>query len=223
MKIVIVTQWVKSPTRPKASHQVDSRTEVRSPKRRCAKQREGEGAGRVIELRKMYSCGQRISPGNRSESQQSAPIGRQQSCPRQGKRAGHHRSLRAGHVFTGVIRELGRASRLLGSNRRIEDDRPKQHPGARWPTRPADEPAPARAGRDTNEKRVNPRYRKGAKANRPGRTKAVVATHSTAGRGATPTRRRGEPRPKGPTIKLARTREGNAGHDVCAKERQERP
>jgi hypothetical protein len=36
-------------------------------------------------------------------------------------------------------------------------------------------------------------------------------------------RKRGEPRPKGPTIKAARQREGNAGHDVCDKERQERP
>jgi hypothetical protein len=59
-------------------------------------------------------------------------------------------------------------------------------------------------------------------ANRPGRTKAVVATHSTAGQGTAidPARKRGEPRPKGPTIKAARLREGNAGHDVCAKERQ---
>jgi hypothetical protein len=123
LKIVIVTQWVKSPTRPKASHQVDSRTEVRSPKRRCAKQREGEGAGRVIELRKMYSCGQWISPRKRTQSRQHALTGRQKSCWRQGERTGHHRSLRAGHVFTGVIRELGRASRLLGNNSRIAGDR----------------------------------------------------------------------------------------------------
>ena len=36
-----------------------------------------------------------------------------------------------------------------------------------------------------------------------------------------PAQTRGEPRPKGPTIKAARQREGNAGHDVCVKERQE--
>jgi hypothetical protein len=67
-------------------------------------------------------------------------------------------------VFTGVIRELGRASRLLGSKSRREGDRHKQHPGARGPTRPADEPTPARAGRDTKQERVNLRYRKGVKS-----------------------------------------------------------
>jgi hypothetical protein len=60
------------------------------------------------------------------------------------------------------------------------------------------------------------------KAHRPGRTEAVVATHSTVGQGRSPVRTRGEPRPKGPTIRLAGAREGNAGHDDCAKkERQE--
>jgi hypothetical protein len=175
----------------------------------------------VIELRKMYSGGQRISPGNRTQSRQHPVNGRQQSCLRYGQWAGNHRSLRAGHAFRGVTRELGRASRLLGSKSRSKGDRPNQHPGVCWWMRAAGEPTSAQAGRDTNEKRVNPRYRKGAKANRPGRTKAVVATHSTAGLEATPAWTRGEPRPKGPTIKLERTREGNAGHDVCARERQE--
>jgi hypothetical protein len=222
LKIVIVTQWVKSPTRPKSSHQVDSRTEVRSPKRRCAKQREGEGAGRVIELRKMYSCGQWISPRKRTQSRQHALTGRQKSCWRQGERTGHHRSLRAGHVFTGVIRELGRASRLLGNNSRIAGDRPNQHPGIPRPARPTDEPTSAQAGRDTKTSASTQGTGREPKANRPERTKAVVATHSTAGPGATSARTRGEPRPKGPTVKFARTREGNAGHDVCVKERQER-
>ena len=221
MKIVVVTQWVKSPTRPKPSQQVDSRTEVRSPKRRCAKQRKGEGAGRVIELRKMYSCGQRISSGNRTQSRRYAVNGRQQSCPRQGKRVGHHRSLRAGHVFTGVTRELGRASRLLGSKSRRKDDRHKQHPGVSWPTRPADEPTLAQTERNTNNHASTQGTGREPKANRPGWTKAVVATHSTAGQGATSARTRGEPRPKGPTITPKEAREGNAGHDVCAKERQE--
>ena len=150
LKIVVVTQWVKSPTRPKLSQQVDSRTEVRSPKRRCAKQREGEGAGRVIELRKMYNRGQRISPCKRTQSRRSASAGRQQSCSRQGKRTGYHRSLRAGHVFKGVTRELGRASRLLGSNSRREDDRQEQHPGDHWLTQPMVEPNLAQARRSTN-------------------------------------------------------------------------
>ena len=169
----------------------------------------------------MYSGGQRISLRKRTQSRRRACVGRQQSYPCQGERPGHHRGLRAGHVFKGVTRELGRASRLLGSKSRSEGDRHNQHPGVcRW-MRSAGEPTSAQAGKDTNEKRVNPRYRKGAKANQPGRTKAVVATHSTAGQGATSARTRGEPRPKGPTITPLETREGNAGHDVCAKERQE--
>jgi hypothetical protein len=85
-----------------------------------------------------------------------------------------------------------------------------------------DEPTPAQAGRDTKNASTQGTGRE-HKAHRPGRTEAVVATHSTAGQGATPVRRRGEPRPKGPTIKAARLREGNARHDVCAKERQEGP
>ena len=168
----------------------------------------------------MYNGGQRIRPGNWPQSRRYAEIGRQQSCPRQGKRAGHHRGLRAGHVDKWVIRELGRASRLLGSNRRMEGDRRNQHPGVWWPTWPADEPTPAQAGRDTNSASTQGTGRE-PKADRPGRTKAVVATHSTAGQGITLARTRGEPRPKGPTITLAGAREGNAGHDVCAKERQE--
>ena len=162
----------------------------------------------------------RISPGNRTQSRGYACFRRQQSCPREGKRAGHHRGLRAGHVNKWVIRELGRAYRLLGRNSRNRGDRLKQHPGVSWLTRPVDEPTPAQAGRDTKNASTQGTGRE-HKAHRPGRTKAVVATHSTAGQGAIPARRRGEPRPKGPTIKAARQREGNAGHDVCAKERQE--
>src|SRR5512133_3702373 len=168
----------------------------------------------------MYSGGQRISPGNRIQSRQDALPGRQQSCLHQGERAGHHRSLRAGHVFRGVIRELGRASRLLGSQSRREGDRLNQHPGVSWPTRPLVEPTPASAERNTKSALTQGTGRE-PKANRPGRTKAVVATHSTAGQGATSVWTRGEPRPKGPTITPLEAREGNAGHDVCAKERQE--
>ena len=168
----------------------------------------------------MYNGGQRTRPGNWPQSRRYADIGRQQSCPRQGEWAGHHRGLRAGHVFRGVIRELGRASRLLGSNRRSKGDRRNQHPGVCGSARPADEPTPGQAGRDTNSASTQGTGRE-PKADRPGRTKAVVATHSTAGQGIALARTRGEPRPKGPTIKAARQREGNAGHDVCAKERQE--
>jgi hypothetical protein len=117
-----------------------------------------------------------------------------------------------------VLRELGRASRLLGSNSRSKGDRLKQHPGVWWPTRPTDEPTLARAGRDTKNRASTQGTGREPKANRPGRTKAVVATHSTAGLGATSVRTRGEPRPKGPTITLAGAREGNAGHDHSAKD-----
>jgi hypothetical protein len=171
----------------------------------------------------MYNGGHRIRLGNQSESRRYAPIGRQQSCPRQGKRVGHHRSLRAGHVFTEVIRKLGRASRLLGSKRRSKGDRQNEHPGVYWPTRPVGEPTPARAGRDTKASASTQGTGTELNANRPGRTKAVVATHSTAGQGPAMARVRkpGEPRPKGPTITPIEAREGNAGYDVCAKERQE--
>jgi hypothetical protein len=165
----------------------------------------------------------RISPGNRTQSRLYGAIGRQQSCPRQGKWMGHHRGLRAGHVFRGVNRELGRASRLLGNNRRSKGDRRNQHPGVCWPTRPTDEPTPAQAGRDTKQSASTQGTGWERQANRPGRTKAVVATHSTAeqGRAISQARKRGEPRPKGPTITLTGAREGNAGHDVGAKERPE--
>ena len=163
----------------------------------------------------------RISPGNRTQSRGYACFRRQQSCPRQGERAGHHRGLRTGHVFKGVIRELGRASRLLGRNSRSKGDRRNQHPGVCWSTRPAGEPSSAQAGRDTKHSASTQGTGRELKAHRPGRTKAVVATHSTVGQGIALARTRGEPRPKGPTITLTRAREGNARYDVCAKERQE--
>jgi len=171
----------------------------------------------------MYSCGPEISPGNRTQSRLCGVTGRQQSCSRQGERGGHHRGLRTGHVLKGVIRELGRASRLLGAKSRTSGDRHKEHPGdCRW-TRTADEPNPAQAGRNTNDSASTQGTGREPKANQPGRTKAVVATHSTAGTGTARFLdwRRGEPRPKGPTIRAGRQREGEAGHDHCARERPE--
>ena len=171
----------------------------------------------------MYSGGQRIRLGNQTESRQDGLFGRQQSCARQGKRTGHHRGLRAGHAFRGVIRELGRTSRLLGNNRRNAGDRRKQHPGVCRGTRTVNEPTPARAGGNTKNSASTQGTGREPKANQPGRTKVVVATHSTAG--SAPDRgwnwRRGEPRPKGPTIKAARRREGEAGHDLWTRELQE--
>src|SRR6266542_4589465 len=137
---------------------------------------------------------------------------------------GHHRDLRSGHAFRGVIRELGRSSRLLGNNSRSRGDRLNQHPGVGRSTRTVNEPNVATAGRNTKPSASTQGTGREPKANQPGRTKVVVATHSTAGTGAARLRgrKRGELRPKGPTIQAARRREGEAGHDLCARERQER-
>jgi hypothetical protein len=171
----------------------------------------------------MYNGGQQISSRKRTQSRRYPQHGRPQSCRHQGEQAGHHRGLRTGHAIKGVIRELGRASRLLGTNRRSEGDRRKQHPGVYWPTRPVSEPTLAPAGRDTKLSASTQGTGREPKADRPGRTKVVVATHSTAGQGRaiSVAWTRGEPRPKGPTITLARAREGHAGHDIGAKERPE--
>jgi hypothetical protein len=226
LKHVNVTQWVRgrklsNPTRPEASHQVGSRTEVRPLRGGVRSRGKARTQAASLSSENGIVVDSRISPGNRTQSRRCACTGRQQSCPRQGKRAGHHRGLRAGHVDKRVIRELGRTSRLLGSKSRSEGDRRNQHPGVCWPTRPTDEPTLAQAGRDTNKSALTQGTGREPKAHRPGRTKVVVATHSTAGQGEALARKRGEPRPKGPTITLAGAREGNAGHDVCAKERQE--
>ena len=145
----------------------------------------------------------RISPGNRTQSRPCPVTGRRKSWRRQGESAGHHRGLRAGHGFNGVTRELGRASRLLGSHSRSRGDRLNQHPGVSGSMRTADEPTPAQVGRDTKHSASTQGTGRERIANRPGWTKAVVATHSTAGRCAARhiVRTRGEPRPKGPTIK----------------------
>ncbi len=169
----------------------------------------------------MYNRGQRIRPRERTESRHHQSCGRQLSRLRQGKQAGYHRGLRAGHVPKRVIRELGRASRLLGSNRRIKGDRLNQHPGVSWLMPPVGEPNLAQAGRDTKN-RASTRVPEGSdKRNRPGWMEAVVATHSTAEQGTTPARTRGEPRPKGTHDTTERSREGNAGHGVGARATQE--
>ncbi len=171
----------------------------------------------------MYSGGQKIGSGNRTESRRDPVSGRQQSCLRHGQRAGHHRGLRSGHAFRGVIRELGRTSRLLGSKHRSRGDRCNQHPGVRRWTRAASEPSLARARWDTKHSASTQGTGREPRANQPGQTKVVVATRSTAGTGAARarSRKRGELRPKGPTIQAERRREGEAGHDLWARERQE--
>ena len=225
MKHVNVTQWVRgrglsSPTRPTTSHQVGSRAEGRSRKRDVRSRGKARTQAASLNPEKCIMVDSRISPGNRTQSRRCARSGRQQSCSRQGKRMGHHRGLRAGHVDKGVIRELGRASRLLGTNRRSEGDRRNQHPGIRWTMRPMDEPNLVETRGNTNSASTQGTGRE-PKADRPGRTKAVVAAHSTARQGEALAWKRGELRPKGPTIKAARPREGKAGHDLWAREIQE--
>src|SRR3972149_5010329 len=90
----------------------------------------------------------------------------------------------------------------------------------------------ARRGRGTSQIRREPDGTRNIarqpkvppKANQPGQTKVVVATRSTAGPGATRRldRKRGELRPKGPTIQAERRRGGEAGHELWAGERKER-
>ena len=173
----------------------------------------------------MYSGGQRISPGNRTQSRQLQRL--EGSSPARAKASGmgHRRDLRSGHAFRGVIRELGRTSRLLGNNCRSRGDRRKQQPGVCRSTRTVNEPSLARARSVTKHSASTQGTGREPKANQPGRTKVVVATHSTAGTGAARlrSRKRGELRPKGPTIQAERRREGEAGHDLWARERQERP
>jgi len=222
LKLINITQWVRgrklsSPIRSKASHPVGSRTEGRSLRGGVRSRGEARTQAALLNSENCIVVDNRIGSGNRTESRPYPVTGRQQSCLRQGEWAGRHRGLRAGHGFRGVIRELGRASRLLGNNRRNKGDRRNQHPGVCWPTRPAIEPNPVQAGRDTKNASTQGTGRE-RNANRPGRTKAVVAMHSTAGRESAWTR--GEPRPKGPTIKAGRQREGHARYDVYAKERQ---
>src|SRR6266571_7257674 len=75
----------------------------------------------------------------RGESRRFASAGRQQSWVRYGECAGHHRGLRAGHVFTGGTRERGRATCLLDDIPGL-GDRVTKSPGAVWALRPANEP-----------------------------------------------------------------------------------
>jgi len=173
----------------------------------------------------MCSDGQRISPGNRTQSRQLQRLEGSRPARAKASGMGHHRDLRSGHVFRGVIRELGRTSRLLGRPRRSTGDRRNQHPGVRRWMRAGSEPSLARARWNTKHSASTQGTGREPKANQPGRTKVVVATHSTAGTGAVRarSRKRGELRPKGPTIQAERRREGEAGHDLWARERQERP
>src|SRR3970040_1759180 len=94
-------------------------------------------------------------------SRRFARAGRQQSWARYGKCAGHHRGLRAGHVFTGGTRELGRATWLLDAMPGL-GDRVTKGPGVLWALRPDHEPF----GETTNGEK-NARYRGTSDKRRP--------------------------------------------------------
>ena len=75
-----------------------------------------EEAGRVIEPRKMESRGQQdsLSGIEAKADGVQAPEGNHPVYDR-GECTGHHRGLRAGHVFRGVTRERGRTTCLRAS------------------------------------------------------------------------------------------------------------
>ena len=154
----------------------------------------------MIEPRNVYSRGQEdILQWDRRESRRFASAGRQQSWMHYGEYRGHHRGLRAGHVFRGGTRELGRATCLLDDNSRSGgpgDQRPWRGRGASiLATSPSGTPRTTEAGTVSgNERQV--------KDPETGRV-AVVAAHST-GEG-------GEVRPKRPTGGKAPSGRASAG------------
>jgi hypothetical protein len=218
LKLANVTQWVRrrvpiNPTRPKASHQAGSQTKVRSPRGGVRSRGEARTQAAEWNPEKGIVVDKRISPGDRTPSRLLQRWEGRSPVRGRASGRGHHRGLRSGHAFRGVTRELGRTSRLLGKARRSAGDRRHQHPGVRRSTRTANEPNLARAGRNTKQSASNQDTGREPQANQPGRTNVVVATRSTAGLGAARfwERMRGELRPKGPTIKAERQREGEAG------------
>ena len=62
----------------------------------------------VHEDKRVYAC----------ESRRCVPAGRLWSWKRQGERIGHHRGLRVGHAYTGVVWELERTAISLHSSNR---------------------------------------------------------------------------------------------------------
>ena len=136
-----------------------------------------EKAGRIIEPRKGYSCGKPTV----CTHWKAAVLGAI------GQVRGHHRGLRAGHVFTGGTRELGRATCLLDDIPGM-GDRGTKGPGVVLGA------ATRSRARKGYHKRTEARKVSGSErqAKRPERgSVAVVAAHSTA--------EGGEVRPKRPT------------------------
>jgi hypothetical protein len=116
MKWVVVTQWVRalglkspltnaSPAGQERTPRASPAMGVRSWRERGGRPR--DGAPKYVES---WTAGE--PERDRGTSRRCARAGRQQSWVRYGQCAGHHRGLRAGHVFTGVARERGRTTCL---------------------------------------------------------------------------------------------------------------
>jgi hypothetical protein len=85
---------------------------------------------------------------------------------RYGQCAGHHRGLRAGQVFRGGTRELGRAIGLLDAHPGT-GDRGTKSPGTVWALRPGTEPY----GETTNSEKHARDQGTSAKAKEPERAR----------------------------------------------------
>ena len=135
-------------------------------------------------------------------SRRCARTGRQQSWMRFGEYRGHHRGLRAGHVFTGGTRELGRATCLLDA---IPGggDRVTKSPGGILGAFP-EVPSPEGRPRTMEARTISGRERQ---AQRPERDRMAVVASQSTGEG-------GEPRPTGPTGGKATSSRASSGQDT---------
>jgi len=89
--------------------------------------------------------------------------------------AGHHRGLRAGHVFKGVARELGRANCLLARSPESKVNRENKRPGADGQLQYSSEPEEGNTNREASKVSASERE---SEASREGQG-AVLAEHST--------------------------------------------
>jgi len=189
MQLVVVTQWVRalglkshltnaSPAGQERPPRASPAMGVRSWSERGGRPR--DGAPHYVES---WTAGE--PQRYRGTSRRCASAGRQQSWVRDGKCAGHHRGLRAGHVFTGVARERGRTTGLRAPLPDGGTGRPQALAGPGGFTQAT---SPMRTPRTPCSRRGIGK-RVPSEATRDGQG-VVCAAHST-GEG-------GEPRPTGP-------------------------
>src|SRR5882672_11098815 len=129
MKLVVVPQWVRalglkshltnaSPAGQERTPRASPAMGVRSWRERGGRPRDG-----APQYGESWTAGE--PQRYRGTSRRFASAGRQQSWVRYGKCTGHHRGLRAGHVFTGVARELGSTTCLRAQLPEWGTGRPK--------------------------------------------------------------------------------------------------